>query len=183
MSFLGGWGVGAGGHCLHRLTFKLCFYIESRLIQLSSRQFFLKVVNNRKRLELFFFVLKFLSFQSLSHQKNDGCGHARPSFFWYDNDSGPFCIMEPIQSPGCDSFSSGSRNGIEGCSFNEIRAGQDQTMLSLPDGGPRRNGFLTQIGGKLALDLHFTLLLIPFSMLILPFPLRCRSRAHLWKCD
>ncbi len=29
----------------------------------------------------------------------------------------------------------------------------------------------SQIGGKWALDLHFTLLLIPFSMLILPFPL------------
>ena len=31
----------------------------------------------------------------------------------------------------------------------------------------------TQIGGKWALDLHFTLLLIPFSMLILPFHLGC----------
>ncbi len=30
-----------------------------------------------------------------------------------------------------------------------------------------------QIGGKWALDLHFTLLLIPFSMLILPFLLGC----------
>ena len=31
----------------------------------------------------------------------------------------------------------------------------------------------TQIGGKWALDLHFTLLLIPFYMLILPSPLGC----------
>ena len=31
----------------------------------------------------------------------------------------------------------------------------------------------SQIGGKWALDLHFTLLLIPFSMLILPFLLGC----------
>ncbi len=37
--------------------------------------------------------------------------------------------------------------------------------------------------GKWALDLHFTLLLIPFSMLILPFLLGCKSRAHLFKCN
>ncbi len=24
--------------------------------------------------------------KSVSYQKKDGCGHARPSFFWYDND-------------------------------------------------------------------------------------------------
>ncbi len=24
--------------------------------------------------------------KSVSYQKKDGCGHTRPSFFWYDND-------------------------------------------------------------------------------------------------
>ncbi len=37
----------------------------------------------------------------------------------------------------------------------------------------------SQIGGKWALDLHFTLLLIPFSVLILPFHLTTiSSRGH-----
>ncbi len=35
------------------------------------------------------------------------------------------------------------------------------------------NDHMFQIDGKWALDLNFTLLLIPFSMLIIPFPLGC----------
>ncbi len=41
-------------------------------------------------------------------------------------------------------------------------------------------GVISQIGGKWALDLHFTLLLIPFSMLILLFPLGCFKYTFLW---
>ena len=35
----------------------------------------------------------------MSYQKKGGRGHARPSFFWYDNDSGhygPFPVTQPI---------------------------------------------------------------------------------------
>ncbi len=33
----------------------------------------------------------------MSYQKKGGRGHARPSFFWHDNDSGyegPFCVTQ-----------------------------------------------------------------------------------------
>ncbi len=43
----------------------------------------------------------------------------------------------------------------------------------------RQTDTYPQIGGKWALDLHFTLLLIPFSMLILPFLLGCFKYASL----
>ncbi len=37
--------------------------------------------------------------KSVSYQKKDGDGHACPSLFWYDNDTGhkgPFCVTPPI---------------------------------------------------------------------------------------
>ncbi len=33
--------------------------------------------------------------KSVSYQKKDLRGHARPSFFWYDNDSGQFSRDRP----------------------------------------------------------------------------------------
>ena len=42
--------------------------------------------------------------KSVSYQKKGGRGHARPSFFWYDNDSGhkgPFCMTLPIRKLYC----------------------------------------------------------------------------------
>ncbi len=47
-----------------------------------------------------FFLKRFFFFEkSVSYQKEGGVGHACPSFFWYDTDSGhwgPFCVTQPI---------------------------------------------------------------------------------------
>ena len=43
-------------------------------------------------------IIGYILRKSVSYQKKDGRGHACPSFFWYDNDSGhqgPFCVTPP----------------------------------------------------------------------------------------
>ncbi len=50
-----------------------------------------KVPNIMSRLNTDFlddFFLNFFFEKSVSYQKKDGCGHAHPFFFLYDNDSG-----------------------------------------------------------------------------------------------
>ncbi len=60
------------------------------------------------------------------------------------------------------------------CTINWIGMCVDSLLFRPELKHPTSNTLVyTQIDGKWALDLHFTLLLIPFSMLILPFLLGC----------
>ncbi len=78
-------------HCAKRSLTNVLSRCHTNVLNLLF-MIFLKKKKFFKIFEFFFFFLSFFFFffreQSVSYQKKGGRGPARPSFFWYDNDSG-----------------------------------------------------------------------------------------------